>query len=150
MPFRELVTQELAQLLSDLSHPDRIFIVEELNQGERDVKALQHKLQISHSRVSQHLSILRNHQIVLDRRQGRNVFYSLLNPQLSQWLLSALQFIEVRLQQSDQILTAVESAKELWLQDQKRTAPTTEQPEEKLIYITGRTHVAPKKNHYSK
>lgn len=144
MPFR-VVTGELAQLLSVLSHPDRIFIIEELYQGECEVKALQKKLQISHSRVSQHLALLRNHSVVLDKRKGRNVLYRLRNPDLAPWLLQALKFIEVRLHQSDEILAAVESAKNLWLQDEPMQQNDSAESEEKLIYITGRTKM-PQKN----
>jgi len=140
MPFRELVTQELAQLLGVLSHHDRIFIVEELYQGECEVKALQKKLGISHSRVSQHLSLLRLHQIVIERRQGRHVFYRLINPELSLWLMEALKFIEFRLQQSDEILLAVEDARHVWQSESQKSSlnPTRAQDGEPLIYITGR------------
>lgn len=144
MPFREIVTQELATLLGVLAHHDRIQIIEELYKGEREVKALQEKLQISHSRVSQHLSLLRSHKVVAERRQGRHVFYRLVKPELSQWLLEALKFIEFRLQHTDDILNAVESARNLWLQPETaqaapEPAPAEDSGNEKLIYITGRT-----------
>lgn len=134
MPFREIVTQELATLLGVLAHHDRIQIIEELYKGEREVKALQEKLQISHSRVSQHLSLLRSHKVVVERRQGRHVFYRLVKPELSLWLMDALKFIEFRLQHTDEILNAVESARNLWMNEEPE-----EPADEKLIYITGRT-----------
>lgn len=143
MPFRDIVTQELANLLGIMSHHDRIQIVEALFKKELEVKALQEKLQISHSRVSQHLSLLRMHKVVTERRQGRHVFYRLVNPELSPWLMSALKFIEFRLQHSDQILSAVENARSLWMSDDEKTAgteaPVDESGDEKLIYITGPT-----------
>lgn len=139
MPFREIVTQELATLLGVLAHHDRIQIIEELYKGEREVKALQEKLQISHSRVSQHLSLLRSHKVVAERRQGRHVFYRLVKPDLSLWLMEALKFIEFRLQHTDEILNAVESARNLWLTEPEAEKPApAEANDEKLIYITGR------------
>lgn len=145
MSFQEVVTQELAKLLGVLSHHDRIFIIEELYKGEREVKALQEKLGISHSRVSQHLSLLRSHKIVTERRRGRNVLYRLVNPELSVWLLDALKFIEFRLQQTDEIRSAVESARNAWFgEDNAAETEDTETPseadadEEKLIYVPGR------------
>lgn len=138
MPFREIVTQELATLLGVLAHHDRIQIIEELYKGEREVKALQEKLQISHSRVSQHLSLLRSHKIVAERRQGRHVFYRLVKPALSLWLLDALKFIELRLQQTDEIRQAVENARSLWLDNEKTPAEPEASKDENLIYITGR------------
>lgn len=138
MSFQEVVTQELAKLLGVLSHHDRIFIIEELYKGEREVKALQEKLGISHSRVSQHLSLLRSHKIVTERRRGRNVLYRLVNPELSVWLLDALKFIEFRLQQTDEIRSAVESARNAWFGEGEDEDTSQEQDEEKLIYVPGR------------
>lgn len=141
MSFQEVVTQELAKLLGVLSHPDRIFIIEELYKGEKEVKALQQKLAISHSRVSQHLSLLRAHKIVVERRRGRNVLYRLVNQELSVWLLEALKFIEFRLQQTNEIRSAVESARNAWF-DEKVSATEIVEPaetdREKLIYVPGR------------
>ncbi|HEY9838820.1 MAG TPA: metalloregulator ArsR/SmtB family transcription factor [Candidatus Obscuribacterales bacterium] len=139
MPFREIVTEELATLLGILAHHDRIQIIEELYKGEREVKALQEKLQISHSRVSQHLSLLRSHKVVAERRQGRHVFYRLVKPELSLWLMEALKFIEFRLQHTDEILNAVESARNLWMTDGEPETNAKDSSDEKLIYITGRT-----------
>ncbi len=140
MSYREIVSQELSKLLGVLSHHDRIFIIEELYKGEREVKALQQKLNISHSRVSQHLSLLRSHRVVTERRRGRNVLYRLVNPELSIWLMEALKFIEFRLQHTDEILNAVESARSHWLKDDEddSTTSTDDKADESLIYITGR------------
>lgn len=141
MSFQQVVTQELAKLLGVLSHPDRIFIIEELYKGEKEVKALQQRLGISHSRVSQHLSLLRSHKIVVERRRGRNVLYRLVNQELSVWLLDALKFIEFRLQQTDEIRSAVESARNVWFKEEALeadTAEATETDQEKLIYVPGR------------
>lgn len=145
MSYREIVSQELAKLLGVLSHHDRIFIIEELYKGEREVKSLQQKLNISHSRVSQHLSLLRSHHVVTERRRGRNVLYRLVNPELSIWLMEALRFIEFRLQHTDEILNAVESARTHWLNDDDESAASTDDnADESLIYITGR-NAPPKK-----
>jgi len=93
VPHRLIVTQGLANLLSVLSHPQRIRIVEELRDGEVDVKSLQDALGISHSGVSQHLMLLRAHRIVAEKKQGRQVFYRLRQPKLAAWLLAATEFL---------------------------------------------------------
>ena len=94
MPHRVLVTRELAELLAVLGHPHRIRIVEELRDGECDVKSLRDSLGISHSGVSQHLMLLRAHRIVSERREGRHVFYRLRQPGMASWLLGATEFLE--------------------------------------------------------
>lgn len=119
MPARELVTKELASLLSVFSHPHRIRIVEELREGEHDVNGLQKILQVSHSRVSQHLSQLRSHKLVSERRQGRHHHYSLAKTELASWLLQGLDFIESEMSNVDEIHSACEEVKSLWSKPKK-------------------------------
>jgi DNA-binding transcriptional ArsR family regulator len=95
MPQRALIAKVLAELLGVLAHPHRVRIVEELRNGEMDVNSLQAVLEVSHSRVSQHLSVLRSHRIVAERREGRHVFYRLLQPSMAKWIVDGLQFLEV-------------------------------------------------------
>jgi DNA-binding transcriptional ArsR family regulator len=94
LPHRLLVTRELAALFAVLGHPHRIRIIEELRDGECDVKSLQIRLGIKHCGVSQHLMVLRAHRIVCERRQGRHVFYRLRQPGMASWLLEATEFLE--------------------------------------------------------
>lgn len=114
MPFRKLVTEELSELLSALSHPARLRIVEELRDRELDVNSLQDCLGISHSGVSQHLSVLRHHRLVQERRQGKNVYYHLLQPELADWLLDGLNFITPYTIGIEQLQAAVEEARQTW------------------------------------
>lgn len=119
MSARELVTKELASLLSVFSHPHRICIVEELRNAEHDVNALQNLLGISHSRVSQHLSTLRSHKLVSERREGRHHFYSLAKPELAMWLLEGLDFIEAEISNDEEIHSACEVVRGLWATDKE-------------------------------
>ena len=73
-------------MFSVLAHPHRLRIVEELGSDERDVASLQSALGISHSGVSQHLSQLRALELVIERREGRHVFYRLMHPELAAWI----------------------------------------------------------------
>lgn len=114
MPSRTLISQELASYLNAISHPHRIRIIEELYAGERDVNNLSDILDISHSSVSQHLSILRAKKIVMQRKEGNRVFYRLAQPKLAKWLLEGLVFIEGGLQSEEMIRTAADEAKRLW------------------------------------
>ena len=94
-----------------MAHPHRIRIVEELRRAELDVNTLQAILEISHSRVSQHLSVLRLNHVVLERRQGRHVFYRLKNLQLAHWLNAGKELLDYTL---DQDRAAVEAPRSLW------------------------------------
>lgn len=114
MPFRILVTKELARLLGVLAHPHRVRIIEELRQDERDVNSLQALLGISHSGVSQHLSVLRAHRLVSERRDGRHVFYRLRQPELARWLAEGMKFLVGDPDQANSIQAAVQHAQALW------------------------------------
>jgi DNA-binding transcriptional ArsR family regulator len=117
MPARHLVAKELGHLFSVFSHPDRIRIVEELRDGERDVNALQVALGVSHSRTSQNLAILRAHRIVSERREGRHVYYRLVEPDIARWVLDGLSFIEADIEQVRARQSAIDEARQLWQQD---------------------------------
>lgn len=79
------------------------------------MNGLQELLGISHSSVSQNLAILRAHHLVRERRQGRHVFYSLSNPELAGWLLDGLRFLEGGLAYQEEMKSAVDNARRLWL-----------------------------------
>jgi DNA-binding transcriptional ArsR family regulator len=97
-----------------VAHPYRVRIVIELRDHELDVNSIQQILGISHSAVSQNLAVLRTHHVVQERREGRHVFYSLVNREMANWLMSGINFVEGGLARSGEMLEAVESARELW------------------------------------
>ena len=113
MPQRTLVTKELADFLGVLAHPRRVRIIEELRDEERDVNSLQSALDISHSGVSQHLSVLRAHRIVLERREGRHVYYRLRQPELARWLLDGMPFLQAN-QETSEVRDAIATVQAIW------------------------------------
>lgn len=114
MPEDVLVVRELGHLLGILSHPGRIRIIEELRVEEKDVNHLQECLNVSHSRVSQHLRELRAHRLVIERRAGRHVYYRLRQPELAAWLLGGLRFIEGERDALEEFHAAAERVRALW------------------------------------
>jgi DNA-binding transcriptional ArsR family regulator len=112
MPSRRIVSRELADLLRLLAHADRLRLIEELREGERDVTGLAAALQLPSTRVSQHLALLRAQRLVEERRDGRSHFYRLSRPQLAAWIVDALQFVDIRarLDEADHI----DAARALW------------------------------------
>lgn len=114
MQYQALVSKELANLLAVLSHPHRVRIVAELRDDERGVNTLQEVLGISHSGVSQHLSVLRAHRVVAERREGRHVYYRLRQPDLARWMLAGIAFLEGSSAQSESIREAIEHVKAEW------------------------------------
>jgi ArsR family transcriptional regulator len=72
--------QQLANFKSEffkaLAHPIRIRILDCLRDGEKGVNELSEILKIEPANVSQQLSILRMRNIVIGRKVGSNVYYS--------------------------------------------------------------------------
>jgi len=115
MPFRAVVSAELAKLFSVLSHPLRIRIIEELKKEDLTVGALKDMLGIPHSTVSQQLAVLRSHHLVTETRQGRNVFYHLRKPEIAVWIMEGVSFISPDVSEVEQMMSAIENAKNAWV-----------------------------------
>lgn len=115
MPSRIAVAEELAEIFKIIAHPDRIRIIEELRNSECGVNELAEKLDLRSTRVSQHLSLMKAHRLVEERREGRHHFYSLSQPLLAAWIVDALTIIEGRLEAS--MADKIEKARTLWSAD---------------------------------
>lgn len=66
-----------AQIFHALSDEIRVEVVSLLLNGERCVCELMDELDMAQSKLSWHLKTLRDAEIVIDRREGRWVYYSL-------------------------------------------------------------------------
>src|ERR1700733_11423013 len=66
-----------AEFFKALAHPIRIRIVDCLRDGEKSVNELSKALQIEQANVSQQLAILRVRNIVVGKKSGSNVYYSI-------------------------------------------------------------------------
>jgi len=71
-----------ADFFKALSHPARIKILEMIRTDELSVTELQDHLGIESSSVSQHLSVLRNKNIVDSRKSGTTVYYRIRDPEI--------------------------------------------------------------------
>lgn len=114
MPYRMVVSAELAKLFSVLSHPIRIRIVEELQREDLTVGGLKDILGITQAAVSQQMAVLRTHHLVEEHRQGRNVYYHLRKPKLAKWIMEGLSFISPDTGEVQKMVSAIESARMAW------------------------------------
>lgn len=70
-------TDPRVQLFKILGHPIRLAILELLRDGEHCVCHMEAHLGLRQAAISQQLALLREAGLVLDRRDGWNVFYRL-------------------------------------------------------------------------
>ena len=79
-----------ANLFKGLAHPFRIRLLELLSDSpELTVSALQAETELEASHLSQHLSVLRRHHLVVSERRGSHVFYRLADPRIRELLAVA-------------------------------------------------------------
>lgn len=71
------VFQLHADLLKALAQPRRLEIVNLLHDQELSVSQIQDMLALPQANLSQHLQVLRKQGIVVDRREGKQIFYRL-------------------------------------------------------------------------
>jgi ArsR family transcriptional regulator len=73
----EALRQFKSEIFQGLAHPTRIAMVELLRDGELSAGQLIQKLGIEQANASQHLAVLRAKQIVVSRKVGNQVYYSI-------------------------------------------------------------------------
>uniref|UniRef100_E6Q3B0 Regulatory protein, ArsR n=1 Tax=mine drainage metagenome TaxID=410659 RepID=E6Q3B0_9ZZZZ len=81
-----------ADLFKTLAHPARIRLLDALREGEKTVVELQQALDLGQPSVSQHLAALRGKGLVIARREGLFVRYSVADPRLWDLLDAARDF----------------------------------------------------------
>ncbi|MDM0121920.1 ArsR/SmtB family transcription factor [Variovorax arabinosiphilus] len=73
-------------VLKLLANPERLLLLCQLSQGEMCVSDLEQALDIHQPTLSQQLGVLRNEGVVQTRREGKNIFYSVVDPAVLQIL----------------------------------------------------------------
>lgn len=68
-----------AQILRTLANPRRLMILDCLHSGGKTVTELEAALELPQANVSQHLAVLRAQGLVIPRREGNTICYSLVS-----------------------------------------------------------------------
>jgi ArsR family transcriptional regulator len=90
------VFRRQARVLKALANESRLRIVDRLARGECSAGELTEVVGSDRTTVSKHLAVLRAHGIVLDRREGNVVFYTLLTPCVVNFFSCASQVLRER------------------------------------------------------
>ena len=73
--------QSACALMKVLANPDRLLLLCELAQGERNVGELEGAVGISQPTLSQQLAVLREAGVVETRRDGKSIYYRIASDQ---------------------------------------------------------------------
>ncbi len=96
-----------ADIFQALAHPTRIAIVELLRDGEVSAGAMLERLGVEQANVSQHLAVLRAKNIVVNRKEGNQVFYSIKSPLLIDVMNTMRQYFEEHLSEAMGMLAEI-------------------------------------------
>jgi len=89
--------ESISELLQTISAPARLDILLLVGAGEACVCHLENRLGYRQAYISQHLMALRQAGLIDSRREGRYVFYRLLNPEITPLIQMAADIVQVRL-----------------------------------------------------
>ncbi|MER5204729.1 metalloregulator ArsR/SmtB family transcription factor [Streptomyces sp. NPDC002825] len=78
-----------AEFFKTLGHPVRIRVLELLSQREHGVSEMLSEVGVEPAHLSQQLAVLRRSNLVVARREGSTVYYSLTDPQVAELLAVA-------------------------------------------------------------
>jgi len=80
-----LLTQarDVSKILKALSHESRLLILCLLLDGEKSVSVIEEETEIAQATVSQHLTRLRLENLVASRREGRQIYYRIVDPKIA-------------------------------------------------------------------
>ena len=76
------IYQTQAQLFKVLMHPTRLAILDVLRDSEQCVCHMEAMFGLRQAHISQHLMVLRDAGLVVDRRDGWNIFYRVAQPEI--------------------------------------------------------------------
>jgi DNA-binding transcriptional ArsR family regulator len=74
--------EQEAKLYKVLMHPTRLAILEILRTGEECVCHMEAALGLRQANISQQLMVLREAGLIQDRRDGWNIFYRVIKPEI--------------------------------------------------------------------
>lgn len=109
----ETLRQFKAGIFQALGHPTRIAIVEILRDGEMMAGRLIERLGLEQANASQHLTLLRSRGILVNRKEGSHVYYSVRDPLLFEVLDLMRAYFENHLGESLSLLQEIQQEVDL-------------------------------------
>ncbi|TQK49930.1 ArsR family transcriptional regulator [Streptomyces sp. SLBN-118] len=99
-----------AEFFKTLGHPVRIRVLELLSEREHAVSEMLPVLGVEPAHLSQQLAVLRRANLVVTRREGSAVYYSLTSPQVAELLRVARTILSGVLAGQAELLAGLQAA----------------------------------------
>jgi DNA-binding transcriptional ArsR family regulator len=107
--LRQPLRRFKADFFKALAHPGRIKILEALREGEKTVSEIQAILDDEPASASQQLAVLRTKDLVVGRKEGTSVYYSVADPLVFDILDAAREFFNNHVTHAQAILEEEEA-----------------------------------------
>jgi rhodanese-related sulfurtransferase/DNA-binding transcriptional ArsR family regulator len=91
---KQALFAQFAAVAKAVAHPHRLALLEQLAQGERSVEVLADRTRVSIANASQHLQRMQRAGLLAVRREGKFVFYRLVDDAVLDLLASARRIAE--------------------------------------------------------
>lgn len=93
-----------ANVLKALGHPTRLWMAEQLQDGEKCVCELADKIEADFSTISKHLSVLKQAGVVKGRKTGKKMYYTLRVPCVLHYLPCVEEVVANRISEQIKLL----------------------------------------------
>ena len=101
---QKAIIEAKANVLKALGHPTRLWMAEQLEDGEKCVCELAESIDADFSTISKHLSVLKQAGVVVDQKRGKQVYYSLKVPCILQYMSCVEKVIKAQAEEHANLL----------------------------------------------
>jgi ArsR family transcriptional regulator len=98
------------EICKALGHPVRLAIVDKLRENETSAADLLAELEISKANLSKHIALLTRGGIVEARREGRQLYYRLTDPEIHEACSIMRSILYRRLKEGERLASAIHTA----------------------------------------
>lgn len=98
-----------ADFFQALAHPTRIAIIEILREGELSAGGIIERVGLEQANASQHLTVMRSKHILVNRKVGNQVFYSVRDPLILEVLDVMKRYFYAQLAEGQAMLDEIKS-----------------------------------------
>lgn len=104
---RKPLFEKQAEIAKAVAHPLRMAVIDYLKDGEQCVCDIAQAVGSERSNVSRHLTVMVNAGVLMYRKEGLKVFYSLRTPCVLKFLACVTQVIKDQAKEHEKLLASL-------------------------------------------
>ena len=107
----EKIFELQANICKALSNPNRLEIINQLKEKELSAAELMEKTGLNKSNLSQYMGVLRVNGLILSRREGVTVYYSIANIKIVQACTLMREVLLTEIEKKNELAVSLKSGK---------------------------------------